>query len=134
MVAGFADQADIFLLPRIGEGAEHLVLEHVGEADDRVERRAQLVADDAEEAALGDLDLVGAVARFGQCGTQRDDLAVRPSGRAITGSDGIAGVGEFEREVRVGLVLVALDARGARSLTSSFRGAAPSRRSESAQR
>ena len=71
MIAGFADQADIFLLPRVGEGAEHLVHQHVGKADDRIERRAQLMADHAEEPALGGLDLVDAVAGFGKLGTQR---------------------------------------------------------------
>ena len=73
--------ADIFLLARVGEGAEHLVHQHVGEADDGVERRAQLVAHHGEEAALGDVELVGAGAHRGDLGAQRGDLVVRPQHR-----------------------------------------------------
>ena len=100
MVAGVADQADIFLLPRIGEGAEHLVLEHVGEADDRVERGAQFMADDGQEAALGNLDLVGASRASANAARSAATSLVLPEEdhhRLI----GIAGVGEFEPEVRI---------------------------------
>ena len=53
MLARIPDQADIFLLARILEGAEHLVQQHVREADDGVQRRAQFMADHRQEPALG---------------------------------------------------------------------------------
>ena len=54
MLAGIPNQADIFLLARILEGAEHLMQQHVGKADDGVQRRAKFVADDRQEPSLGD--------------------------------------------------------------------------------
>ena len=81
MVAGFADEADIFLLPRVGKGTEHLVLQHVRKADDRIERGAQFMAHHAEEPALGKLDRAGVFARFGQCCAQRRQFTVLPEHR-----------------------------------------------------
>ncbi len=45
-------------------GAEHLVLHHLREAQDGVERRAQLVAHGGEEAGFGEVGLLGAPARL----------------------------------------------------------------------
>ena len=53
MLARIPDQPDIFLLARILEGAEHLVQQHVREADDGVQRRAQFMAHHRQEPALG---------------------------------------------------------------------------------
>ena len=43
------DVLDIALVARIADGAEPLLQHQLGEADDRVERRAHLVADLGEE-------------------------------------------------------------------------------------
>ena len=45
-------------------GAEQFVLQHLGEAENGVERRAQLMAHGGEEARLGEIGLLGAPARF----------------------------------------------------------------------
>ena len=48
--------------------------QQVGHADDRVQRRAQLVAHGREEAALGAARLLGARERVGQLGQQRGGI------------------------------------------------------------
>jgi hypothetical protein len=53
MTAGIAHQADIFALALIGELAEILAEQDIGEAENGVQRRAQLMADGGEEARLG---------------------------------------------------------------------------------
>ena len=60
MPAGFVDQPRVFHFARRVE-RQRLVPQHVGKADDGVERRAQFVAHDRKEAAFGG---VGAL-RFG---------------------------------------------------------------------
>ena len=55
MTAGIVDQLGVFALARRIE-LERVVAQHVGEADDGVERRAQLVAHGGEEAAFGIVD------------------------------------------------------------------------------
>ena len=69
---------DIFLLPGIVEAAEHLVQQHVGEADDRVQRRAQFVADSREEPALCKFHALRGVCRDSERGAQFRRLIVRP--------------------------------------------------------
>src|SRR5580704_16635988 len=53
MVAGIVDQAGIFVAPLGIEHQRGFSLEHLGKADDGVERCAQFVAHGGEEAALG---------------------------------------------------------------------------------
>src|SRR5690606_34832845 len=55
MAARLPDQLHILALALVGEFARHVLGEDVGEADDRVQRRAQLVAYGGEKAALGHL-------------------------------------------------------------------------------
>ena len=50
------------------------ILEQVAHADDGVERRAQLVAHDGEEAALGLVGLLGLGLGLGQFADQRGDI------------------------------------------------------------
>ena len=60
--AGVVNVGRIFLVDRHGVRAENFALHHLGEAEDGVERRAQLVAHLREEARLGD---VGGLRRGG---------------------------------------------------------------------
>ena len=55
------DVARIFLIFRVTERAEQRLLHDLGEADDGVQRRAQLVADIGEELGLGPVGRFGAV-------------------------------------------------------------------------
>src|SRR5439155_25963046 len=63
VLAGAADVLQIFGLALI-ELPEHPLAEHIGEADDRVEGRAELVAHVREELALV---LIGALELFARC-------------------------------------------------------------------
>ena len=87
MLAGIVDQLRIFLAPR-GIDHQHVFLrDHLGEADDGVERRAQFVAHGGKEAALGGVGLFGGGARqierlfldlsIGDVAHHGDDFAVR---------------------------------------------------------
>ena len=63
MLAGIVDQLRVFLAAR---GIEHhhvFLHDHLGEADDGVQRRAQFVAHGGEEAGLGGIGLLGGGAR-----------------------------------------------------------------------
>ena len=64
---------------RIGRllGAQRRVEQQVGHAEDAVERRADLVADHREEAALGAVGGLGLVARLGRA-------PARPAARSVT--------------------------------------------------
>ncbi len=64
MHAGIMDVGGIFLVDRHRMRAENLALHHLGEAEDGVQRRAQLVAHLREEAGFGDVGGFGAVACF----------------------------------------------------------------------
>ena len=66
VMAGLADQRRIFMPALLVEPHHLLVGEHLGEPDDRVERRAQLVAHGREEAALGGIRAHGFLARVFQ--------------------------------------------------------------------
>ena len=57
MVARLVDEVGVFVAPVGGEPHLGLVHQHFGEADDDIERRAQLVTHGGNEAALG---IVGA--------------------------------------------------------------------------
>ena len=65
IVAACQDIAGVFLVLGMAERAEQRLLHHLGEADDGVERRAQLVADIGEELGFG------AIGRFGPILLQR---------------------------------------------------------------
>ena len=63
MLAGIVDQLRIFLAAR---GVDHhrlFVHDHLGETDDGVQRRAQLVAHGGQESGLGGIRLLGGGAR-----------------------------------------------------------------------
>ena len=63
MLAGIVDQLRVFLAAR-GIDHQHVFLhDHLGEADDGVERRAQFMAHGGEEAGLGRIRLLGGGAR-----------------------------------------------------------------------
>ena len=62
VLAARVDVLRIFLVGRYDMGAEQLGLHYLGEAEDGVERRAQLVAHRGEEARLGEVRFLGAVA------------------------------------------------------------------------
>ena len=66
VIAGFVHQVRIFDITWATQGAEHLLHHHFREADDGVERRAQLVAHIGKEAALGPIGLFGKIAGFDQ--------------------------------------------------------------------
>ena len=66
MLAGIVDQLRIFLAPRRIEHQHVFLHDHLGEADDGVERRAQLVAHGGEEARLRRIRLFGDGARLFQ--------------------------------------------------------------------
>ena len=59
MMAGIVDQAGIFVAALGIEHQRRLLHQHLGEADDGVERRAQFVAHGGEEAALGGVGAFG---------------------------------------------------------------------------
>ena len=59
MIAAAGDVLDIGGIALIAQRPERLLVHDVREADDRVERRAQLVAHIGEEFALGMVGLVG---------------------------------------------------------------------------
>jgi len=59
MVAGIVDQAGIFVAPLGIEHQRRFFLQHLGEADDGVERRAQFVAHGGEEAAFRGIGALG---------------------------------------------------------------------------
>ena len=58
MLAALADETDIFGLPRL-ERPGNPVLQHLGEAEDRIEGRAQLVAHIGEELRFGEVGGLG---------------------------------------------------------------------------
>ena len=62
MPAGFEDLADALLL-RLGERLVGVGVEHLGEAEDGVERRAELVAHSSEELGLGLVRVLGLLFR-----------------------------------------------------------------------
>ena len=64
--AAFMDQLGVFEIFRAADGAEHLMRHHFGEADDGVERRAQLVTHVGKEARLGTACGLGEIARLDQ--------------------------------------------------------------------
>ena len=64
MLAGIVDQLRIFLAPGRIQHQHVFLRDHLGEADDGVERRAQLVAHGGEEARLGGIGLLGGGARL----------------------------------------------------------------------
>ena len=64
MLAARVNVGGIFLIGRHPMRTEQLGLHHFGEAEDRVERRAQLVAHRRQEARLGQIGALGAAARF----------------------------------------------------------------------
>ena len=59
MIAGIVDQAGIFVAALGVDHQRRFLLQHFGEADDGVERRAQFVAHGGEEAALGGIGALG---------------------------------------------------------------------------
>ena len=63
MLAGIVDQLRIFLAARRVEHHRVFLHDHLGEADDGVQRRAQFVAHGGEEAGLGRVRLFGGGAR-----------------------------------------------------------------------
>ena len=72
------------------------ILEQVAHADDGVERRAQLMAHDGEEAALGPVRLLGLGLRLGQLADQRGDIG-RQHDQAGQQAIGQVGLGPPER-------------------------------------
>ena len=64
VLARGVDVGDILLVVGHVERPEHLRLHHLGEAEDGVERRAQLVAHGRQEARLGEVGLLGAPPRL----------------------------------------------------------------------
>ena len=86
VMSGLADQRRVFVAARLVELHHLLVREHLGEPDDRVERRAQLVAHGGKEAALGGVGALGILARalerllltlaLGHVADHRDHLAL----------------------------------------------------------
>ena len=64
MDARIVDVGGILLVDRHGMRAENFALHHLGESEDRIQRRAQLVAHLRQEARLGDVGGFGAVPRF----------------------------------------------------------------------
>jgi hypothetical protein len=64
MHAGIMDVGGIVLVGRHRMRPEDLALHHLGEAEDGVERRAQLMAHLCEKARLGDVGGLGAAARL----------------------------------------------------------------------
>ncbi len=64
VLAGIVDVVRVFLVGRHGVRPENLALHHLGEAEDGVERRAQLVAHLREELRLRDVRAFGAAARL----------------------------------------------------------------------
>ena len=66
MLAGFVDEPGIFVAAPGIEHERRFLHQHVGEADDGVERRAQLVAHGSEETALAGIGALGLGARFFQ--------------------------------------------------------------------
>ena len=63
MLAGIVDQLGIFLAARRIQHQRLFLNDHLREADDRVQRRAQFVAHGREEARLGGVRLLGGTAR-----------------------------------------------------------------------
>ena len=59
VLPGIVDEAGIFVAAPDIEQQRVFLLQHVGEADDGVERRAQFVAHGGEEAALGGVCALG---------------------------------------------------------------------------
>ena len=98
MMSGLADQRRVFVPARLVELHHLFVGEHLGETDDGVERRAQLMTHGGEEAALGGIRALGFLARaldrlflrlaFGHVADHRDDFAL---------ALGIVAVGPIER-------------------------------------
>ena len=64
MHAGIVNVGGIFLVDRHRVRAEDLALHHLGKSEDRVQRRAQLVAHLRQEPRLGDVGGFGAMARL----------------------------------------------------------------------
>ena len=63
MLAGSVDVREVAALP-LAQGIRELLAEQLGEAEDRVERRPQLVAHAREELALGLRRVLGGRARL----------------------------------------------------------------------
>jgi len=59
--SSFPDSAGVFQIFRRAERPHHLLLEHLGEAEDRVQGRAQFVTHDRQEFALGAVCRLGFV-------------------------------------------------------------------------
>ena len=57
---GVVDVVGIFAVGGVLHGAEHFLAHHLREAEDGVERRAQLVAHGGEKARLGEVGVLGA--------------------------------------------------------------------------
>ncbi len=96
--AAGVDVADVLHLPVV-QGAEELLLEQLGEADDRVERRAQLVRHAGEEAGLRVALPLGLVARDLE---QLVDAAQLVVLLAEVREEGGAGLGEVPGGVGLG--------------------------------
>ena len=62
--ARIMDVGGIFLVDRHRMRAKNFALHHLGEAEDRVQRRSQLMAHLRQKARLGDVGGFGAVPRF----------------------------------------------------------------------
>ena len=65
-MSGIVDQSGIFVAARGIEHQHGFLFQHVGKADDGVERRAQFVTHGGEEAALGGVGALGLGARLFQ--------------------------------------------------------------------
>ena len=63
-MSGIIDEPGIFAAARRIEHQRRLLFQHVGEADDGVERRAQFMAHGGEETALGGIGPFGLRARI----------------------------------------------------------------------
>ena len=106
--------ADIFLVGLVVHRPEHLVLHHFREAEDGVERRAQLVAHRRQEARLGEVGFFGAAARF-----VRDRLGCPSSAisRSFSRAEGRAP----SRRVVAGRATIAEEGQGATRRPTSAR-------------
>ena len=98
MLAGTVDQRGIFVAALAVEQKLVFLHQHIGEADDGIERRAQFVAHGGEEAAFGvigalrfgmrvELRLLQALA-FGDVAQHRDDFAAIVAVIGVDSSNG----------------------------------------------
>ncbi len=70
MIARLAHDLDILALARVGQRPVDLAEQHVGETDDRIQRRAQFMADGREEAAFRHFQPGIGLLHHGQFGAQ----------------------------------------------------------------